>query len=211
MRQKPERWAAYAGVLAVVLWIIGLLVQESGNTPGEGATDAEYLTHIQDDANSILTGGWIFMLGCLAFLVFAIVLRDRLAEAEGGRRFFTTVAFLGAAAVGTFGLMLAAPEIGAAIQAEEGNISASTAAALFNLGEAFLVAQELAAVLLMLGAGLVALATGLFPKWWTWLTLLFAFVLLIAPIGWVALFFGLPLWTLVTTFLLARGARPAPA
>lgn len=209
--RRVERWVPFSGVLAVVLWIVGVVVTQSSGVPDEGAPDAEYLAHYESNATTVLTGGWIYMLGWLAFLVFAVVLRERLAEAEGGRRFFTTVAFLGAAAVGTFGLMLAAPEIGAAIQAEEGNISASTAAALFNLGEAFLVAQELAAVLLMLGAGLVALATGLFPKWWTWLTLLFAFVLLIAPIGWVALFFGLPLWTLVTTFLLARGARPAPA
>ena len=84
MRQKPERWAAYAGVLAVVLWIVGIIVQESGGVAADGATDAEYLARIQDDANSILTGGWIFMIGCLAFLVFAVVLRERLAAAEGG-------------------------------------------------------------------------------------------------------------------------------
>ena len=210
MRQKPERWAAYAGVLAVVLWIVGLLVQESGNTPGEGAADAEYLTHIQDDSNSILTGGWIFMLGCLAFLVFAIVLRDRLAEAEGGSRLFTNIAFVGAIAVGAFGLLVPGPEIAAAISSDD--ISASTAAALSTLSDAFFVAAELAAVLLMLGAGAVALRSTLMPKWWAWVSFLLAVVLVIGPIGWAGLIFGLPIWTLVTTYFLMRretaAARP---
>ena len=163
MRQKPERWAAYAGVLAVVLWIVGIIVQESGNIPADGASDAEYLAHIQDDTNSILTGGWIFMIGCLAFLVFAVVLRDRLAAAEGGSRLFANIAFVGAVAVGVFGLLVSGPEIAAAISSDD--ISASTAAALSHLGDAFFVAAELSAILLMLGAGTIALRTALLPKW----------------------------------------------
>jgi hypothetical protein len=208
MRHKPERWAAYAGVLAVVLWIVGILVQESGNIPEDGAADSAYLTHVNDDANSILAGGWIFMIGCLAFLVFAIVLRERLAEAEGGSRLFTNIAFLGAVAAGAFGLLLPGPEIAAAISADD--ISASTAAALSNLSDGFFVAAELAAVLLMLGAGMVALRGTLFPRWWAWVSFLLAVVLVIGPIGWAGLIFGLPVWTLVTTFFLVRRESPAP-
>lgn len=208
MRQKPERWAVYTGVLAVLLWIVGIVVQESGNIPGEGAADAAYLTHVNDDANTILTGGWIFMIGCLAFLVFAIVLRDRLAEAEGGSRLFTNIAYLGAVAVGAFGLLLPGPEIAAAISADD--ISASTAAALSNLSDGFFVAAELAAVLLMLGTGMVALRSALLPKWWAWVSFLLAVVLVIGPIGWAGLIFGLPVWTLVTTFFLVRREDVAP-
>ena len=208
MRQKPERWAAYAGVLAVVLWIVGIVVQESGTIPEDGAADAAYLTHVNDDANTILTGGWIFMLGCLAFIVFAIVLRDRLAEAEGGTRLFTTIAFVGAVAVGAFGLLLPGPEIAAAISADD--ISASTAAALSNLSDGFFVAAELAAILLMLGAGVLALRSTVLPRWWAWVSFLIGLVLVIGPIGWAALLFGLPVWTLVTTFFLVRrDAAPA--
>ena len=208
MRQKPERWAAYAGVLAVVLWIVGIIVQESGSTPADGASDAEYLAHIQDDTNSILTGGWIFMLGCLAFLVFGIVLRDRLAAAEGGSRLFTNIAFVGALAVGVFGLLVSGPEIAAAISSDD--ISASTAGALSHLGDAFFVAAELSAILLMLGTGMVALRTGLLPKWFAWFGFLLAIVLVIGPIGWAGLIFGLPLWVLGTTFFLVRREAPAP-
>jgi len=45
MRQKPERWAVYMGIVAVVLWIVGILVVESGNVPGEKATDADQLAY----------------------------------------------------------------------------------------------------------------------------------------------------------------------
>ncbi len=45
MRQTPERWAVYTGVVAVVLWIVGVFVIESGNVPGEKTTEAEFLAY----------------------------------------------------------------------------------------------------------------------------------------------------------------------
>ncbi len=208
MRQEPERWAVYTGVVAVVLWIVGVLVIESGTTPEDGASDTELLAHYQEDANTILAGSWIFMLGCLAFLWFAIVLRDRLAAAEGGSRMFMNLAFLGAVTTGAFLLLTAGPEIAAAIQ--EDDLSPAAAAAMATMGDAFFVAAELAAILLMIGVGFVALRSGLFPKAWAWFSFFLAVVLVIGPIGWAALIFGLPLWVLGTTFFLSRrGAASA--
>ena len=209
MDGKPERWAPYAGVVAVVLWIVGVFVIESGSIPGEAATDADYLAYYQDEANRILSGGWIFMLGCLAFLVFAVVLHGRLAAREGGSRMFSNLAFLGAAATGVLALLSTGPDIAAAIQ--EDDLSASAAGTLQVLGDAFFVGAELTAILLMIGAGVVALRSGLFPKAWAWFSFLLAVVLVIGPIGWAALIFGLPIWVLGTTFFLARGSSRPPA
>jgi hypothetical protein len=205
MRQKPERWAAYSGVLAVVLWIVGIVVQESGAGAADGASDAEYLARIQDDANTILTGGWLFMLGCLAFLWFAVVLRSRMVEADPGNRMFADVAFVGAVAAAAFGMLTPGGEIAAAISSDD--ISASTAGALSTIGDAFFVAAEVSAILLMLGTAAYALRTALFPKWWGWFCILLAVVLVIGPIGWAGLIFGLPLWTLGTTWFLLRAER----
>ncbi len=72
------------------------------------------------------------------------------------------------------------------------------------LGDAFFVGAELTAILLMLGAGMVALRTGVFPKAWAWFSFFLALVLVIGPIGWAALLFGLPIWILGTTFFLVR-------
>lgn len=207
MSSKTERWATFAGVVAVVLWIVGVFVIESAGVTEEGATDAETLVHYQEDANSILLGSWIFMVGCLAFLWFAVVLRQRLGEAEGGSRMFSNVAFLGAAATGAFALLTAGPDVAAAISEED--LSEAAAGAMAVLGDAFFVAAELSAILLMVGAGAVALRSGLFPKAWAWFSFLLALVLVVGPIGWAALIFGLPLWILGTTYFLLRRHGPA--
>ena len=209
MRQEPERWALYTGVVAVVLWVVGVFVVESGGIPGENATDADYLAYYQEDANRILSGSWIFMVGCLAFLVFAVVLWGRLAAAEGGTRLFSNVALIGAAATGVLAMLSAGPDVAAAIQ--EDDLSAAAAGSMQVLGDAFFVGAELSAILLMLGAGMVALRTGIFPRAWAWFSFLLAVVLVIGPIGWAALIFGLPLWVLGTTFFLSRRSAVAIA
>jgi type IV secretory pathway TrbD component len=53
----------------------------------------------------------------------------------------------------------------------------------------------------------VAFDTGLLPNWWAALMCLVAVVLVIGPIGWAALIFGVPIWTLGTTFMLMRRSR----
>jgi hypothetical protein len=195
-------------VVAVVLWVVSVLISSSG-APGENASEAEYLAYIQEDADTIILGGFLFMLGCLAFLWFAVVLRERLAAAEGGSRMFSNVAFIGAAVVGAFMMLTPGPEIAAAIIAEEQEVSASAAAAMRMLPEGFLIAAALSAILLMLGSGIVALRTRIFPKVWAWFSFLLALLLVIPWIGWAALLLGLPVWVIGTTvFLLRRGTPP---
>ncbi len=206
--REAERWATWAGVVAVVLWVVSVLF--ASGSPGENASEAEYLAYVQEDANTIILGGFLFMLGCLAFLWFAVVLRERLAAAEGGSRMLSNVAFVGAAAAGAFMMLTPGPEIAAAIVAEEQEVSASAAAAMRMLPEAFLIAAALSAILLMLGSGIVALRTRMFPRVWAWFSFLLALLLVVPWIGWAALLLGLPVWVIVTTvLLLRRGAPPA--
>ena len=207
-----ERWARWAGVVAVVLWVLSVVISATGGAPGENASEAAYLTYIQEKTNTIIVGGFLFMLGCVAFLWFAVVLRARLAAAEGGSRMLSNVAFVGAALVGAFMMLTPAPEIAAAIIAEEQEVSASAAAAMRMLPEGFLLAAAAAAILVMLGSGIVALRTRIFPKAWAWFSFLLAVLLVIPPIGWAALLLGLPAWVIATTvFLLRRDAPPATA
>jgi hypothetical protein len=201
MREKSERWAVWSGVLAVGLWVIGIFVVESGDTPGGDATDADLLAYYDENANTILTGSWIFMVGCLAFLVFAVVLRERLLEAAPDSRLFTQVAWVGAVATGIFLMLTSGPDIAASISNDD--ISEAAAASAAMLGDAFFVAAELSAILLMLGVGAMALRGVIFPRAWGWFSFVLALILLIGPIGWAALIFGLPLWVLGTTWFLA--------
>src|SRR5262249_49331510 len=93
------------------------------------------------------------------------------------------------------------------------DISATTAGTLHHLSDLFFVGAELSAILLLSAVAVVSIRTGVLPRWWAILGALLAVVLVIGPIGWAALLFGLPLWTLGTTVLLARGSvvRAAPA
>ncbi len=210
--RRAERWPEWAGAVAVVLWVVSVLVASASGAPGENASEAEYLAYVEEEAGVIIPGAVLFMLGCLAFLWFAVVLRERLGAAEGGTRMLSNVAFVGAALAGAFMMLTPGPEMAAAITAEEQEVSASAAAAMRMLPEAFLVAAALSAILLMLGGGVVALRTRLFPKAWAWFSFLLAALLVIPPIGWAALLAGLPVWVVATTvFLLRSGASPAPA
>ena len=91
MQGRLERLSLLAAPLAVVLWIVGLVVTNtfSDKIP-DHATDEQLLSWVQGNTNSILFGGWLFMIGCLALVWFAAILRSRLAEAEGGRATFRT-------------------------------------------------------------------------------------------------------------------------
>jgi hypothetical protein len=199
-----QRSTEWTGLAAVGLWLISIVVVNSGGTPAESASDAEYLAYVETHATTILVGGWIFMAGCAAFLWFAVVLRQRLAAAEGGNGTFSTAAFTGSVIVGALMMLTPGGEIAAAIVAEEQEISASTVAALRHLGEAYLSAATIAATLLMIGSAVVALRTRLFPRPWAWSSVALAVVLVIGPIGWAALLLGLPLWVVGTTVLLLR-------
>jgi hypothetical protein len=210
--RRTERWTTWTGLVAIVLWVMSVVVTNSGGAPGEDASEAEYLAYVEAHATTIQLGGWIFMGGCAAFLWFAVVLRERLAAAEGGSKVFSTAAFVGAVLVGAFMMLTPGGEIAASIVAEEQEISGSTVAALRHLGEGYISAATFAATLLMIGGAVVALRTRVFPKTWAWLSLAFAVVLVIGPIGWAALLVGLPVWVIATTvFLLRRPGLRVPA
>ena len=206
MQTRLERSSAIAGVLAVILWILGLIVTHSfSDKIPSNPSDAQLLTWIKGNTNSILLGGWLWMLGCIAFVWFAAALRSRLVEAEGGSTTFATLSFAGALAAAAFGMLTVAGDVGAAINKDD--ISAATAGTLHNAGDMFFVCAELVAILFFVGAAIVALRTGVLPKWWAIFAIVIAVVLVIGPIGWAALIFGVPIWTLGTTWFLLRGPR----
>ena len=202
MKNRPLLLPA---VLAVALWIAGLVVVNtfSSKIPHH-ATDAQLLTWIQGNQNPILSGGWLWVLGCLSFLWFAALLRPRLADAEGGHHTYTTLAFAGAAAATVFGFLIQAGDMGGAINQD--SISAATAGTLHNLSDVFFICAELALIPFFVGVAVIAFRTAVLPKWWAVFSVLVAVVLVIGPIGWAALTFGTPVWLLGTGLLV--GAPP---
>lgn len=198
-----ERLGALTGIGAVVLWIIGVLVLELGaGSPDEDASPEQLLSYFQEDSGAILAGGFIFQLGCLLFFWFLGSLRSRLLRAEGGVGRLTATAFAGGVATAIFLLLLPGPEQSGALSEDE--LTPSTADALWNMGDMFFIGAELASAVLLVATALLALRGLALPRWLAWVSLLVALVLLIPPIGWAALIFAMPVWVLVTSFLLWR-------
>lgn len=206
-----ERFSALAGVLAVVLWIVGVVtiggghVGLPGGIPEEGAD--EVLAHFRGNADAVVSGGWLFMLGSLAFLWFTGILRGRLAAAEAGLQTFSAIAFAGGVATAVFALGI--PTAGVVAGLGVDHIGAAEAAALNAVESAFFIGAELSAIVLLAGAAAVALRTAVLPRWWAAVSIVLAVWLVIGPIGWVGLLAGLPVWTLVTSVMLvARASGP---
>lgn len=197
-------------VLAIALWIVGLVVTHalSDKIPSH-PTDAQLFAWIKGNTTTILLGGWLWMVGCLAFLWFAVLLRARLARAEGAVATYSTLAFAGATAAAVFGMLVVAGDVGAGI--DKDSLTATAAATFHNSGDMFFVGAELMLIPFYLGTAVVALRTRALPRWWAFFGILLAVVLVIGPIGWAALIFGTPVWLLGTGLLAGAASQPRAA
>jgi hypothetical protein len=200
-----KQLALLTGPLAVALWVAGAVTVWglTGNV-ADNASDAAVLAWVQGNKNTIILGSWLFMAGCAAFICFAGVLRSRLAEAEGGLHTAANTAF-GAAIAFAALAMASQSDMATAINAD--SVSPAAAGALHHIGDLGFMGAELAAVALLASTCVLAFKTAVVPRWWGVLSAIVAVVLVIGPIGWAALIFGLPVWTVVTSLLLARGPR----
>ena len=196
-----KRTWAFAGPLAVALWVAGILLL-THNGPADSASGAQILHWYRSDTDTILIGGWSFMLGCLAFLCFIAGLCDRV-QLPG-------LTLVGAGMAAALGMLIAAVDVAGAIDKKD--ITPSTAGAFHHAIDVFFVSAELAAIIPLGAVAVIAWRTRALPRWWAAFSGLVAIVLAIGPIGWAALIFGMPVWTLGTSlFVLLRRPVRAPA
>lgn len=208
MRWGWERLAALAGIVAVVFWVIAVAIEESTSS-AEDDDAAALLARFETDDQAILASGWILQLGALLFLVVVAALRRRHALAEGPGGLLTTIAFVGGVGVVLFLLAMPGAEMSGALQSDE--LSEEAALTLSFLGDIFFFGAELSAAALLAATGLLAVRLRTLPRWYGWLSLALALLLLILPIGWVGFIFGFPLWVLLTSLLLYLRPSTAPA
>ena len=207
---EDRRITPLAGLLGVVLFVIGVFVIESGSTPGDDATGVEIAQYLDDELYTIAIGMLLWGLGTIAFIWFLDGLRTHIlpASAQFGRLaygFGFAVALLMLASFG--------PDIAGAIATDNKDalLTPGAAEAMHDLGDGFFVAAEFLLVGFYLTVGLASLRTRVLPVWLGAASLILAVVALIPPIGWAALVFGLPLWILVVSALLWLRREPSPA
>ncbi|MFL5943221.1 MAG: hypothetical protein ACJ75L_08160 [Gaiellaceae bacterium] len=197
-----RRWA-FMGPLAIVLWVIGIILINK-NGPADHSTGAQILAWYKSDSDTVVMGAWLFMLGCLSFVSFVAGLRVRLAEATGSASQLPGLALAGAAMAGVCGMLTAGVDLTGGI--DKNDIDPGTAATLHHSVDLFFVGAELAAILPLTAFAIVAWRSRIVPRWWAVFAGLVAVVLIVGPIGWLGLLFGVPLWTLGTSLFLLLGS-----
>ena len=196
------RYAPLTGVVAVVLWILALITTES-NSPGDNATGEEIISYFDNHGTRILLGVTLFGLGSAAFIWFLGSLTSRLNTGLHDGRIGSIVLAAGTAAVLAFTCVLAPAGAGAlAYDNRDRTLSPASAETLDILGDGFFLVAEFIAVAFMFAAAIGILRSGVFPAWFGWLTALIGVVLIIGPVGWAALIFGIPIWTLIVSIWL---------
>jgi hypothetical protein len=210
---RLERFAPLTGIVAVALWIVGVVVEESAGLTDKD-TPEDILGVLQSDANTIITAGVIFAFGVVFFIWFLGSLRSTLVAAEGGVGRLSSIAY-GSGMLAALSLILQiAPSVQGAF--DEDQLSPEAAQALQSVGEAAFAGTEFTLLAMFVAVGLVIMRTRVFGAWLGWLSFLIALVLAIVPIGWAGVVWGFPLWTLITSIVLFRqgsagtAATPTP-
>ncbi|MGH3008951.1 MAG: hypothetical protein ACRDLM_06025 [Gaiellaceae bacterium] len=204
MSTSENRRFALVGPLTVVLWIAGIILLHH-NGPADHPTGSQILAWYKSDSDTIVMGAWLFMLGCLGFVTLVAGLRVRLVEAAGSASQLPGLALAGAAMAAVCGMLTAAVELAGGI--DKNDIDPATAATFHHSTDIFFTGVEMAAILPLAAVAIVAWRTRVLPRWWAAFTGLVAIVLIVGPIGWIGVIFGLPLFTLGTSLLVLLGSR----
>jgi magnesium-transporting ATPase (P-type) len=210
-----ERWGPFAGVLAVVCWIVAFTV--GSDSPDSNASDAKIAAFYTSHSHQIgdIIAFFVFVAGILFLLGFLAALRSRLAAAEGAPGRLTALAFgSGVASAVLFVIALAIFTSPAFTANDTGKfrLDPNTYRLFQDTGYAVWVAAVIVAALLVWATSAIALRSGLLPKWFAWLGVLAGILQLLAvffiP---VFIFWG---WILIVSmFLFIRAGRTpvAPA
>jgi len=207
---QTRRWeglAPLSGIVAVVLFIAAFIVHDViPDTPGSDAPAADFSRYYQEEDGSIWFAGVIISLAIVFFFWFVGVLRTALQAAEGAAGRLAATAFGGGIAMAVLILASFGTQISAAILVSDRDqpISPESAVTFWYMGDGLFLGAFYAAAVLIGATGFIVLRGAIAPRWFGWLTLLVAFVLLDPWVNWAAFIFALPIWMIVISLLLWR-------
>jgi hypothetical protein len=214
MVNQMGRWAAFSGIVFVVLMLTGAAFVT--DVPAADASAQEIAGYLGDSGNHTrnIIGAYLWVLGGLAFLGFMAGLRAVLRRAEGEPGTLSSLVF-GAGVVFTAVWSVSAVALAAVAYAVEFSDAPVTdpdiVRVLPQLGSLLLlVGGGFAGILLVLATSVLAFRTGVLPRWLAWLGILVA-IALVFPVAYMNI---LPLvgWVgVASVVLLVRGKAAAVA
>jgi hypothetical protein len=204
--QTDDRWerlAPLSGVVFVILVVVSIVLQNADSPEDFPGKPSEIVTYYEDNVDRILAGSWIGLIGAFFLLWFVSVLRSRLRVAEGGTGRLATTAFAGGIVAAVGGALIDMLNLTAVLRAdEEGTIPADIATTLYDVqGMTVSTVLPLGLAVLVAATGLLALRTGVLPRWFGIVSLLLAIPLLVPPIAWAVTALAL-VWAVAVSILL---------
>ncbi len=212
--QGWARWWPLTGFAFVGLWL-GTLAA-TGNDVDTHDSDTEILAYYAKSGNRDrhIIAFFLILAASLFFVWFLAKLRARLVRAEGGAGTLTALAYgagIAAAALWTVADAFFASAAFTRADTSKFQLDPNTYRILSDTGYAIWFSGTTVAAVTVVATALLALRTGLLPKWIAWLSFPVALTMLVA-------FFFIPFlimlgWVLVVsvTFMVRREAPPAAA
>jgi hypothetical protein len=199
------RWASLTGVAFAVLFFFGAMV--SGNTPDSDASPQKVVSFYESHRGGQHASTFLIAYSLVFGLFFAAALRSYLRGRSGGDGLLglgvsgmTVLAVGGATLVG---INFAATDV-------PGKISPTAEQALNVLQNDVFFALVIGAGVFLIGNGLAIVKSVALPRWLGWAAILFGIVA-VTPIGWIALIFALPVWSVIVSVLMfVRQPAPVP-
>ena len=213
-----DKLAAAGGIVGVVLFVVAGIVY--GSPPGVGDDAASVASFFDDHRDRVLCTVFLQGLGVLAILWFVAALVQTMREAGEARL-----------ATAAFGSFLLAFSLGGIAALSRATLAYSVAdegpdlvLPLYHLSVVVDVFASLLGAGLFVAVAGATLRTGLFPRWWGWLSGIAGLLSIIAATAWARDGFWSPtgglsyvgfgvflVWMLVTSILLTMKLREAPA
>jgi hypothetical protein len=220
-RGRHSDWLApLIGAMPLVLGLAGLVVLEGSADRPELDAPPQVILDYFGDRDTVIFGSFLLMLAAVAFIWFVGVLCVVLHRAENGDGRLSAIAYGGGLLAAAMMLIVPASNLFGALYADL--LSPAAARTFYLFGDVFLYPAGMAAAVLIGATGLLALRTGVLPRWLGWASLVLALWLLIPPIGtgavlpenpvaWtgIAALPGIVLWAAVTAVVVAIRGRGA--
>lgn len=190
---RSDRWMALAGPAFLVLFVIALILQ--GDGAPEKSTGQAVISKLADKHDGAYASVFLVIPLVGLLLLFASALRTAFGSSGGSaKRVFQYGAVLYAA-----GLVFGATLTLAVISAVDHKL-ASAAEALNVLAAASWIPVIAGAAVMLLGAGLAVLRSGVLPSWLGWVAVVVGVVSFVGPGGFAG-FMVTPLWIAVAGVL----------
>jgi hypothetical protein len=206
------RWWPLAGIAFVGLFIGSFAVTDG--TPDTNADNSEIAAYFTSNSHqsSVIIGTLMILGAVLLFVWFLAMLREQLARSERGGPWTSLVYGSGcvAAALWIAADMAFASAAFAADDTSKFELDPNTYRILESMGYGMWVGGTTIALGMVAGTAIVALRTGLLPRWVTWLSFPVAATMLVS-------FFWIPFlimcgWIIVVALvLITRSEAPAAA